>query len=363
MLEVSLRKRLGAFALDATFASGPGVTALFGRSGAGKTSIVRMIAGLSRPDAGRIAVNGRILFDSSLAIDEPARRRQVGIVFQEPLLFPHMSVRRNLLYGAGGSGAAVGGETALAQVSDLLGIGALLERRPASLSGGEAQRVAIGRALLSAPDVLLMDEPLAHLDGARRAAILPWLDRLSREANLPILYVSHSVEEVARLADQLVVIDEGTVVAAGPVGDVFGRVDLGPVTGRYEAGAVLDARLAGQDTDYALTRLTVAGQNIVLPAIGGAPGDHVRLHIRARDVGLATSRPQDTSFRNILAGVVDQVMPEEGTFAEVRIDIGGQWLRARVTRQAADALELAPGTDVFCLVKSVAIGRSSVRAT
>ncbi len=367
MLEVRLRKRRATFSVDAAFTSGSGVTALFGRSGAGKSSIVQMIAGLSRPDAGRIAVGGRVLFDDTQAIDLPTRKRRVGVVFQQPMLFPHMDVRRNLLYGSGTrSGARMPHEergSALERLTALLGIGDLLDRKPASLSGGEAQRVAIGRALLSDPDILLMDEPLAHLDGARRATILPWLDRLSHETALPILYVSHSVEEVARLADDLVVIDNGRVIASGPVGDVFGRVDLGPVTGRYEAGAVLTARLVGHDDAYALTRLAVGDQEITLPAITGEIGDPVRLRIRARDVGLAATAPQGTSFRNMLAGTVAEVVPEDGAFAEVRVAIGGQWLRARVTRKAAEDMGLRPGLPVCCLVKSVALGRASVRAT
>lgn len=362
MLEFAARKQLQSFQIAAEFSTGPGVTALFGRSGAGKSSIVQMIAGLSCPDEGRIVVNGRVLFDSTSDTNIPVRRRRVRVVFQDPLLFPTMTVRRNLLFGAGrvDEDASQPGVT-LDKVCALLGIGHLLERKPASLSGGEAQRVAIGRTLLSAPDILLMDEPLAHLDGERRASILPWLDRLSHEADLPILYVSHSVDEVSRLADDLVLIDAGQVIASGPVGDIFGRVDLGPVTGRYEAGAVLTADVAAHNAPYALSQLTIGDQTLTVPAIEAALGDRVRLRIRARDVALATTPPQGTSFRNVIAGAVSDIVPEKGAYAEVRIDIGGQWLRARITRQAADDMALAPGLPVYCLVKSVAVGRSTIR--
>ena len=352
-LAVNVGRRLGAFALDARFETGPGVTALFGHSGAGKSTIVAMVAGLARPDRGRIALNGRTLFDAAVGADVPARRRNVGVVFQEPRLFPHLSVRRNLLYGRWAGRRT--GATSFDVVVALLGLETLLHRSPTALSGGEAQRVAIGRALLADPAVLLMDEPLSQLDGARRAEILPFLERLAHEGGVPILYVSHAVEEVARLADDIVVLSEGKVAAVGRVGDVFGRIDLGPVTGRYQAGSVLTAVIAAQDHSFALTRLKLGEAEISVPAIVGEPGLDVRLRVRARDVALALAPVAGTSIRNVVPGVVTAVALELGAYAEVQVAVAGQSLRARLTRRSAVELGLKPGTPVFALIKTVAV--------
>ena len=352
-LVVDISERRGAFSLDAAFETGRGVTALFGRSGTGKTTLVDIIAGLRRPRCGRVVLNGRVLFDSATGIDVPARRRNVGLVFQEPRLFPHLSVSSNLLYGrwAGRRRAA----TDIAAVLDLLGLEHLLGRRPDSLSGGEAQRVAIGRALLSGPDILLMDEPLSQLDGARRAEILPFLDRLAHEGGVPILYVSHAVEEVARLADDIVVLSDGRVAAAGPIEQVFGRIDLGAATGRYEAGALLVATVAEHDRDFALTRLRFGEAELIVPALDRAPGETVRVRVRARDVVLALAPPSSVSIRNMLAADIVAVELEPGAFAEVLLQCAGQHLRARITRKSATELALAPGRSVFALIKSVSV--------
>jgi molybdate transport system ATP-binding protein len=352
-LSVDVRDQRGDFALDVTFEAGRGVTALFGRSGAGKTTIVNMVAGLRRPDAGRIVLDGRVLFDSSSRIDLPTRKRRVGMVFQEPRLFPHLSVRSNLLYAPriGRRGSAGG----LDAVVDLLGIEPLLKRRPSALSGGEAQRVAIGRALLAGPEILLMDEPLSQLDGARRAEILPFLDRLAHESGVPILYVSHAIDEVARLADEIVVLSEGKLVAAGPIEEVFGRIDLGAATGRYEAGALLVAVVMAHDPAFALTELGVGGQRLVVPALDKEVGERVRLRLRARDVAVALTRPVDVSIRNALEGEVIAVELERGAFAEVLIAAEGQHVRARLTRKSATELGLAPGKRVVALIKSIAV--------
>jgi molybdate transport system ATP-binding protein len=352
-LAIALKDRRGDFSLDAVFHTGAGVTALFGRSGAGKTTIVSMVAGLRRPSEGRVVLNGRALFDSQARIDLTASRRRVGMVFQEPRLFPHLSVKSNLLYGrwAGRRTAT----TPFESVVDLLGLENFLTRRPGSLSGGEAQRVAIGRALISGPDILLMDEPLSQLDGARRAEILPFLERLAHQGGVPILYVSHVVEEVARLADHMVVLSEGRVVAAGPIEEVFGRIDLGPATGRYEAGALLVATVAGDDPEFALTRLNIGGAELTVPALQRQAGETIRLRVRARDVALSLQRPAGTSIRNVIAAEVLAVDLEEGAFAEVLLAASGQHLRARITRKSAVELDLAPGRQIFALVKSVAV--------
>jgi len=352
-LDVALKDRRGDFLLDAAFQTGRGVTALFGRSGAGKTSIVAMIAGLRRPDSGRIVVNERVLFDSSIGVNLPTWRRKVGVVFQEARLFPHLSVRSNLLYAswAGRRRSAMRLETVLG----LLGLESFLGRRPASLSGGEAQRVAIGRALMAGPDLLMMDEPLSQLDGARRAEILPFLERLAHEGGVPILYVSHAVDEVARLADSIVVLAEGRVVASGPIEDIFGRVDLGAATGRHEAGALILAEVTGNQSDFALTLLRVGATELVVPALDREIGASVRLRVRSQDVAIALSPPERSSVRNVIPTVIITIETDGGPYAEVLLSAAGQYLRSRITRKSAVELGLRPGLSVFALIKSIAV--------
>ncbi len=357
-LEVDIACRLGRLALEARFTASGGVTALFGRSGAGKTSIVNAIAGLLTPERGRIALDGAPLFDRDLGVDLPRHRRRVGYVFQEPRLFPHLSVRRNLLYGRWFAPRRDRRRGGAGEVVELLGLGHLLARRPGTLSGGERQRVAIGRALLASPRLLLMDEPLASLDGARKEEILPYLDRLRAEAGVPVVFVSHALDEVTRLADTLVVLSEGRVAAAGPIAEVMSRLDLMPMTGRSEAGSVLAATVASHDEAYALTRLDLGGQTLLVPRIDQPPGTAVRVRVRARDVAVATRRPEGTSFRNALRGRIVSRAAEPGTFAELGIDLGGgTLLRARLTRHAADELGLEPGREVLALVRTVAVER------
>ena len=355
-LEVEIERPLGALTLQASFATAAGVTALFGRSGSGKTSIVNAVAGLLRPARGRIALDGEPLFDSATGIDVPRHRRRVGYVFQEPRLFPHLSVRHNLLYGRWFTprGRRSG---SLDEAVHLLGIEPLLERRPGALSGGEKQRVAIGRALLASPRLLLMDEPLASLDHQRKEEILPYLDRLRVESGVPILYVSHALDEVTRLADTLVLVSEGTVAAAGPVGEIMARIDLGPLTGRAEAGSILPAMVVGQHEAYQLTELSVLGQPLLMPRVDAAAGTPVRLRVRARDVAVATRVPEDLSIRNHLFGRIASVRPEQGPFAEIAIDLGGPILRARLTRHAVDELGLHAGQPVVALIKAAAVER------
>ena len=355
MLEVDVHHRAGGFALDVGVSAGDGVTALFGRSGAGKSTLVGMIAGLVKPATGRIVLNDRILFDSENDIDLPARQRRVGVVFQEARLFPHLSVRRNLLYGQWAGGRRNAPD--LGAVCGLLGLDAMLDRSPDTLSGGEAQRVAIGRALLSAPDILLLDEPLSQLDGARRADILPWLDRLAHEAGTPIIYVSHAFDEITRLADNLIVISDGGVLASGPVEDVVSRIDLGPATGRHEAGSILHGEVRRHDEAYGLTVLSLNGADLTVPAIAAPAGAPMRLRIRARDVVLALEKPTKISVRNIIPVTIAEIAFEEGAFAEVLTRTGEQNLRARITRQSAEELGLKPGTQAYALIKSVAIVR------
>src|SRR5438128_658099 len=307
MLEVDIEHRLGTFALDIHFRSGRGLTALFGRSGAGKTSVVHAIAGLISPHRGRIVVAGSVWTDTELGIRLPTHRRRVGYVFQEGRLFPHLTVRQNLLFGRwfAPMGTPPG---RLDDVVDLLGIGALLDRRPARLSGGEKQRVAIGRALLASPRVLLMDEPLASLDARRKDEILPYLERLRDQAGIPIVYVSHSVAEVTRLATTIVLISAGRVHAAGPVQEVMGRAELYPLAGRFEAGAVLAVRVAAHDHRWSLTELTGSFGKLTVPRLDAPVGTALRVRVRARDVILAIARPSGISALNVLAGRVERLV-------------------------------------------------------
>jgi molybdate transport system ATP-binding protein len=356
-LSVSLQHRFDAFALDVAFEAPPGVTALFGRSGAGKSTVVNAVAGLLRPDAGRIAVGGEVLLDTGAGLSLPTHRRRVGYVFQDARLFPHLTVRQNLLYGrwfaASGPGADFG------RIVDLLGIGPLLARRPGGLSGGERQRVALGRAILSNPRLLLMDEPLAALDEARKAEILPYLERLRDEVRLPILYVSHAPSEVARLATTVVLLEAGRVTAAGPVADVFADLATAPGLGLREAGAILPARVAAQEGD-GLTRLDSPGGPLFLPQVRAAVGAELRLRILAQDVMIALQRPQGISALNVLEVVVDEVRLGEGPGAMVRLMAGGTPLLARVTRRSVQALDLAPGHQVYAVLKAVSVAQENV---
>ncbi len=359
MLSVAAKRRQGEFLLDVDFAAGAGVTALFGRSGSGKTSVVNMVAGLYRPDRGRIVVGERVLFDSGAGVDVAPERRRVGYVFQEARLFPHMSVRGNLEYGL----RRVPRDQRyvdFGQVVSVLGVEHLLDRRPSRLSGGEKQRVAIGRALLASPKLLLMDEPLASLDAGRKAEVLPFIARLPREFDIPILYVSHSMEEILRLADTLVVIDKGRVAAAGPVETLLADIGLRPLTGRYEAGAVIRATVEDHDDGYGLTRLRFAGGTLGVGRIDLPPGQPVRLRIHARDIALALDAPDGTSIRNVFPVTITGMAQANGYLVDVALDAGGCPLWAQVTRQSADSLRLQPGRRVYALVKALAIARSDV---
>jgi molybdate transport system ATP-binding protein len=356
MLDVEVRLRRGAFALDAQFASDVPIVALFGRSGSGKTTLVEAIAGLVRPDSGRIVIQGTTLFDSRRGIDLAPEARRVGYVFQDSLLFPHLSVRQNLAYGERHGSAVIQRE----RIVTLLGLGALMERRPAVLSGGEKQRVAIGRALLSQPRVLLMDEPLASLDGGRKAEILGYIELLRDELRLPIVYVSHAIEEVTRLADHLVLVSDGRTVAEGRVADLLGRADLKPHTGRFEAGAVIESTVARHDESWGLTILRFDGGELVVPNMDALVGEPVRARIRARDVALALAPPAGASFQNVLHGTVAAIGGEFGALVEVRIAIGATTFIARVTRKSASELGLREGRPIVALVKAVSIDRHSV---
>lgn len=358
-LEVDLSHRLGGFRLDAAFAAPDGVTALFGRSGAGKTSIVNAVAGLLAPERGRVAVGGAVLLDTRSGVRVPAHRRRIGYVFQEGRLFPHLSVRGNLRYGRwfAPRGAVLESE---GRIVDLLGLGGLLDRRPGGLSGGERSRVAIGRALLSGPRLLLMDEPLASLDAPRRAEIIPYLERLRDEGGVPILYVSHSVAEVARLATTVVVIEAGRVLRAGPAAEVLSDPDAVRALGVREAGAVLRARVLRHDPRDGLTELAVSAGRLWLPLIDAAPGAALRVRIEAQDVILALAPPAGISALNVLPATVEAIREGEGPGAAVALRLGTERLLARVTRRSVRALALAPGTACHVVLKAMSVAPQDV---
>ncbi len=357
MLEVSLRHAFSGFTLDAHFRSPPGVTVLFGRSGSGKTTIVNAVAGLLMPDEGRIAAGEWVLLDTARGVRLPPHRRRLGYIFQEGRLFPHLTVRQNLAYGAWFAPQDAPRED-MGRVVDLLGIADLLDRRPGALSGGEKQRVAIGRALLSAPRLILADEPLAALDEARKAEILPYFERLRDEVNVPILYVSHSASEVARLATTVVALEEGRVIGQGPAAEVLSDPAVLP-TGAREAGAVITAKVAAHHED-GLTELDAGGAPLFLPRLGQPPGSPLRVRIAAHDVILSRTRPEGLSALNILPGKVRELRPGDGPGMIVGLDTQAGRLLARITRRSAQALELAEGMPVHAVIKTVAVAPSDI---
>lgn len=357
-LKVDIIHNFGTAALDVRFSAPAGVTALFGRSGAGKTSVVNAVAGLLRPDEGHIRLNGRVLQDAGSFV--PAHKRRLGYVFQDARLFAHMSVAQNLDYGTRFARSRPASDhISRDDVIGLLGLAPLLTRRPHSLSGGEKQRVAIGRALLSRPDMLLMDEPLAALDAARKSDILPYLERLKSAAHMPILYVSHALDEVARLADTLVLLHNGACVTAGPVFDVLADPAHMPLLGVREAGSVLRGTVLSHATD-GLSAIAVPGGTLLLPGIEATIGAEVRLRIRASDVILAKTRPEGLSSLNILPVTVKSVHIGTGPGAAIALDANGTGLLARITARSAREMQLAPGMDCFALLKATSVAQSAI---
>lgn len=367
-LHLDVRLKHGQFKIDAKLDAGPGVTALFGRSGSGKSTLVHLLAGLLNPDEGIIRVGGKTMFDSTQNINVPPQDRHVGCVFQDARLFPHLSVAKNLKFGMNRLPPAQHADT-FDQVIDVLGLDHLLTRRPALLSGGEKQRVAIGRALLSNPNLLLMDEPLANLDSARKNEILPYIERLSGTFGIPVVYVSHNIDEVVRLADTLALVDEGSIRAQGPVQDIMARLDLSPLTGRYEAGAVLNLLVDAHDEHCGLTQLNLQGHPLYTPHIGLKPGQNVRLRIRARDVSLALTPPKNTSILNQLPVIITDVKSGDGPHVELALSVQSgagyetephQILLARITKKSFQDLDLGIGTSAHALIKAVAIDQKNL---
>ncbi len=358
VLSVDIRLSTGEFSLVVS-QQFPflGVTGLFGPSGSGKSTLLRVIAGLETRAVGRVAMESEIWQDGRWRL--PPHRRGVGYVFQDTRLFPHLSVRGNLDYAVRRAGGLDG--PTLEEVIEALDLGALLSRRPAQISGGETQRVAIGRALLTAPKILLMDEPLAALDEVRKAEILPYLERLCDQSRVPIIYVSHQVAEVARLAQHMVVLRHGRVLRAGGAIEVLSDPDAVPMVGPREAGAVVEARIVAQHAD-GLTELAVSAGSLYLPRIEAAIGDYLRLRIPSQDVILARARPEGLSALNILPAIVTEVKAGEGPGAVVQLRAGHDLLLARITRRSVTALGLQPGVAVYAVLKSVALAKSDIGA-
>ncbi len=351
-LDVTYQLRRGEFRLDVAFkVPAQGITAVFGPSGCGKTTLLRAIAGLEQADTAQLKLGDQVWQDANTNL--PTHKRPIAYVFQEASLFPHLNVRANLEYGYKRLGN-ITRRISFDQAVALMDLAALLERRPNSLSGGERQRVAIARALLTSPALLLMDEPLAALDAARKTELLPFFERLHDELALPILYVSHAADEVARLADHLVLMEEGKVRASGPVNELLTRLDL-PLAQDQGAAAVIEATVTGHDQPWQLTTLAFQGGTFSICHDGLEKNQKVRLRVLARDVSLTLQHQNDTSILNILPARIEEMYDQDAAQVMVRLKAGEADLLARVTRKSATALELAPGKTVFAQVKSVAL--------
>ncbi|MEL7469577.1 MAG: molybdenum ABC transporter ATP-binding protein [Pseudomonadota bacterium] len=356
-LSVRLRHAFDAFSVDAAFEAPRGVTILFGRSGSGKSTIVNAVAGLLTPDHGRIELDGEILLNTETGLNPPPHRRRIGYIFQDARLFPHLTVRRNLLYGRWFAPRAARHED-MDRIVEMLGLGRLLGRRPGHLSGGERQRVAIGRALLAAPRLILADEPLASLDEPRKAEILPYFERLRDEISVPILYVSHSGSEVARLATTVVALEDGRVSRQGTAAEVLGDPMVMPL-GVRNAGAVLEVTVAAHHPD-GLSELDAAGIPLLLPRVPYPVSARIRIRIPAQDVILARERPVGLSALNVIPATVESIREGGGPGAIVSLSTGAGRVLARITKRSAEMLDLSEGGAVFAIVKTLSIAPEDI---
>lgn len=351
-LALTIDQRLGNFRLQADLRLPAfGVTGIFGTSGSGKTSLLRLIAGLDHPDSGAIHLGEQVLLDTQRGVFVPAHKRRIGVVFQEARLFPHYRVRGNLTYGMPAHAAA-----RFDEIVELLGIAALLERMPGTLSGGEARRVAIGRALLSDPQLLLMDEPLTGLDGARKEELLRYITQLAQRVDIPIIYVSHAPQEITAIADHLVLMKEGQIQASGPLPTLLQRFDLTHALGGFDAASILEGTVEAYDSHYDLTRIKLNNTHkLIVPGTSGAIGSRLKVRILARDIALSLAPTTGTSYRNQLPATIDAMatMPETPHTVELKLTLGDFHLRARLTRKSWDEMGLYIGKDVTALIRSV----------
>lgn len=361
-IDVSLKRE--RFSLEVAHSLAlEGITALYGQNGSGKSTLLRILAGLEPTSAGRIEFDGEVWQDGKPGSVVPAHKRGIGFVFQEPRLFEHLNVAGNLDYAARRVPTDAPHSTRIDRgaVIDALDLEPLLENRTTALSGGERQRVALARALLTNPRLMLMDEPLSAVDNRRRHEILNYIAKLPGLFGIPTIYVTHALDEVVRLADQMLVLSDGKLAATGAVEDILERLDLAPATGRFEAGVLLRATVQQHDPAYQLSALAITGDKrntLWVPMVNAPIGTDVRIRVRARDVILATEAPTAISTRNVVSGTLVEINAEPDTaFAETLIDIGNVRLRARLTRKAVDSLGLAIGAQVYCLIKSISMDR------
>lgn len=358
-LAVDVTLLVGGNRIKAAFQTPPaGITALFGPSGAGKTSLLHAIAGLIRPTEGRITLGHVRLFDSFAQTDFPPDRRGAGVVFQDDRLFPHKTVKGNLLYGAGRLPRQARQDT-LVKIARLLDIEALLDRRPSGLSGGERRRVAIGRALLSAPKVLLLDEPLTGLDAARREDVMAYIARIAHSEQIPILYITHGLDEVLRLADRMVTLEEGAVSADGPVGDVLNERATSGLIAPDERATVVEGLVESAGGRDGLSVIATPMGLVQVVGLAAPQRARIRLRLRAADIGLALSEPRDISINNVLPGHVISIAEDGPAACLLTLDCGAPLL-ARLTRHSVQRLALQPGSRIFALIKAVAVDRVSI---
>ncbi|MDR0806299.1 MAG: molybdenum ABC transporter ATP-binding protein ModC [Enterobacteriaceae bacterium] len=359
MLTLNFKQRLGDLGLEiAVNVPGNGITAVFGLSGAGKTSLINAVSGLTCPDSGEIILNDRVLVDCAHNIFLPPEKRRIGYVFQDARLFPHYSTKGNLQYGMTPAMA-----NQFDSIVELLGIGHLLKRFPMTLSGGEKQRVAIGRALLTEPELLLMDEPLASLDVPRKRELIPYLEKLASDVNIPILYVTHSMEEILRLAAQVIILDAGKVIASGELENVWASDAMTPWLQQEERSSVLNVTLLKQHDKYAMSALTLGNSALGdhclwVKKVNAASGEKLRIRINAADVSLALTAPQQSSIRNVLIAKVTELLPS-GDNIDVKLSVGEHYLWARITAWAKDELDIQVGQTLYAQIKSVSMSREA----
>ncbi|MDD1779569.1 molybdenum ABC transporter ATP-binding protein ModC [Enterovibrio sp. ZSDZ35] len=353
-LDIQMAHDAFSLSIDVNIPS-KGITAVFGRSGAGKTSVINAIAGLVTPTNGLIRVGEKTLFDSNNKVNLPPESRRIGYVFQDARLFPHLSVAKNLKYGQ-----RKGSIDKLNEVTELLDISHLLKRHPSELSGGEKQRVAIGRALLSDPELLIMDEPTASLDAPRRQELISYLLKLTTSLNIPVIYVSHSLDEILQLADHMLLLADGSVVANGTLHEVWGSAHMRPWLNVKEQSALVTATVVGKHPRYDMSQLNLEGEALWVQEVGEPSGTTLRLRVFANDISIVKAKPSDTSIRNIIPCTVEDIttLNDQLGYRQVALRVGKEVLLANVTEWAIDDLALTSGDRVFAQLKGVSVAKT-----